>query len=91
MRYAGGSTDTAGRYVQRYTLDGVANSSLLPANPSDWDGHSPAHPATYVELVEIPQSTSPLGLVDGTLYQETTVNLAGVPATAVTPRNGYGT
>jgi len=89
--HAGASRSLAGGgWTQNFTLDGVANSDEMPADPSQWNGQGPAHPATTIQLTELPQTASALGPFDSDTYSQSQVTIHGVTATVVVPRNGYG-
>lgn len=76
-----------------YSLPGSANSDEQPGDSGSFVGAGPAHPATTLQIVMLPQSVSTLNrdAVDNRLYDIRAVDIRSSAGTLVTPRNGYGT
>lgn len=79
-----------GGWAELLALPGKANSNEMPADLTTWNGTFPAHPATGIELTELPRTVSMLGGFDPAIESETTQVIDGVTATVVVPLNGYG-
>jgi len=89
----GGKTTIHGGWAEHYTLPGKVNSREMPDAPAMPVAGVPSHPATGIDLVELPQtiSTFSRGTADPRLATVSTITVMGVPATVLTPNNGYGT
>jgi hypothetical protein len=83
VKYANG-------WVDSWSLAGEVNSRVMPPTPSEGTPGAWYHPATDIALTQLAQTTSTFHAADTRLVKIETIDLNGVPATVVTPVNGYG-
>ncbi len=83
----GGRSVIHGGWAEQFTLPGAVNSREMPGAPTPG---VPAHPATTIDFVQLPQDTSQLAGVDQRLADVSTITVMGVQATVVVPKSGYG-
>ena len=89
--YEGGhSVKYTNAWVDAWSLPGEVNSSVMPPTPSERTPGVWYHPATDIALTQLPQTISTFFGADTRLVHIATVDVNGVPATVVTPTNGYG-
>lgn len=77
-------------WVDSWSLAGEMNSRVMPPTPSEGTPGLWYHPATDITLTQVAQTTSTFHDADTRLVKIETVDLVGVPATVLTPVNGYG-